>query len=196
MNREKQYKMLGRYEAKRLFPIPDATLCTDCETAIATDHHHIDGNTHNNTPSNVIFLCRVCHLRRERKENRVGSRSRLTSEQIRQIKYGRGSITKLSRELGFSPVYLQRIRKGKRNPKPVDAYKDNVIPADFQWKERRGKPRALSVEHVKEILGIEKFTCKHAVNFSERFNVAYSTIWKARGRHGCYSDPTYNALSC
>ena len=146
--RTKQYRMLGRYEAKRLFPIATGTACTSCRVAAATDRHHVDGNTHNNTQQNVVFLCHRCHLRRERKDRRVGSRSRLTTAQIQP---------------------------------------------DFAWKDRRGKPRALSVEQVKSICShTPTLGRKRAIDYAGMYNVSVATIFAARGRQGCYTDSIYD----
>lgn len=48
----------GRCRALRRYaPQP----CTSCGDKIA-DRHHIDGNTANNEASNIVFLCRKCHM--------------------------------------------------------------------------------------------------------------------------------------
>jgi len=187
-----QYRMLGRYKAKSLFPIPLDAVCFDCDV-IATDHHHIDGNTYNNIASNVIFLCRRCHLRREREAHRVGNRSKLTTAQIKRIKYGRESISKLSAEFGYNPTYLRRIRKGIKNPKPADTYVELSVPAGWRWKDRRGKPRALSTDQVKQLRSHQPHLGRvRAKEYATKFGVAYATIWKAYSGHGCYSDAMYS----
>lgn len=54
----------GRQRANRIFEqMPD--LCEDCEAKPPMDRHHKDGNTANNDPANVAFLCRRCHMKRD-----------------------------------------------------------------------------------------------------------------------------------
>jgi hypothetical protein len=40
---------------------PGAVPCVNCGEE-KTDRHHLDGNTANNDPENVITLCRRCHM--------------------------------------------------------------------------------------------------------------------------------------
>ena len=43
------------------------TACTDCgNTAPVMNIHHSDGNPLNNSSSNLVYLCRNCHVRRHR----------------------------------------------------------------------------------------------------------------------------------
>lgn len=183
------YKNLGRQKAKRLYPIQDDQ-CSDCDNP-ATDHHHIDGNTHNNTIDNVIKLCRVCHLRRERKDRRVGSHTKLTREQINRIKYSRVPVRKLAREYDLSQCYIQRIRSGKRNPIPVDEVSSTVVPVDFVPRSQ-GKPRALSIEQVKHLLSLPILGKVTLAKLCNDWNVGKASIYKARGRYGCYADSIYD----
>ena len=48
----------GRCRALRMFP---SRPCEHCGEAKA-ERHHVDGNTLNNEPTNIQFLCRACHL--------------------------------------------------------------------------------------------------------------------------------------
>jgi hypothetical protein len=51
----------GRRRAENLYPI--AKSCSRCgENSKRIDRHHKDGNTGNNKPSNIEFLCRKCHM--------------------------------------------------------------------------------------------------------------------------------------
>ena len=49
----------GRNRAQERFP--DLGQCQRCNRP-ATDRHHKDDNTANNDPSNIAFLCRICHM--------------------------------------------------------------------------------------------------------------------------------------
>jgi hypothetical protein len=59
----------GRDWARRWYPMPD--LCEDCHTAPPLDRHHVDGNTNNNAPENIAFLCRRCHQKRDGRHERL-----------------------------------------------------------------------------------------------------------------------------
>lgn len=60
----------GRLRARIAFPeMP--SLCTRCKLAAPTDRHHKDGNPLNNSPSNIAFLCRRCHMREDGRLERV-----------------------------------------------------------------------------------------------------------------------------
>jgi 5-methylcytosine-specific restriction endonuclease McrA len=43
---------------------PDIGPCVSCG-AERSERHHIDGDTRNNTPENVISMCRKCHMRED-----------------------------------------------------------------------------------------------------------------------------------
>lgn len=49
----------GRRRAQKLFPVIGK--CAKCPSK-AKDRHHIDGDTSNNDPSNIEFVCRRCHM--------------------------------------------------------------------------------------------------------------------------------------
>lgn len=50
----------GRFRAQRAFK--ELGMCSRCSKKKATDRHHKDGDTRNNNPSNIAFLCRRCHM--------------------------------------------------------------------------------------------------------------------------------------
>jgi len=50
----------GHQRAQAKFP--EIGVCEMCPEP-ARDRHHIDGNTLNNEPGNVSFLCRRCHMK-------------------------------------------------------------------------------------------------------------------------------------
>ena len=60
----------GRMQAKAAFPIEG--LCRRCEQVPARDRHHQDGDVFNNTPENILLVCRRCHLELEEKVVRRG----------------------------------------------------------------------------------------------------------------------------
>lgn len=49
----------GRMRARRMYPIVGS--CELCG-AKAKDRHHINGDTFDNDPSNIMFVCRKCHM--------------------------------------------------------------------------------------------------------------------------------------
>ena len=51
----------GWQQARKLFTV--AGTCAECEAAPARERHHWDGDQFNNAPTNVVFLCRRCHMR-------------------------------------------------------------------------------------------------------------------------------------
>ena len=54
----------GRVRARSVVPSLDLIRCADCGSP-SKDRHHSDGNTSNNTPNNIVALCRRCHMRRD-----------------------------------------------------------------------------------------------------------------------------------
>lgn len=51
---------VGRQRARRVYTLAGA--CGRCGTAPALDRHHVDGNTLNNSPENILQVCRRCHM--------------------------------------------------------------------------------------------------------------------------------------
>ena len=51
----------GRSRALRMYA---ARPCASCAVDRA-ERHHLDGNTLNNAPENIVFLCRKCHMRKD-----------------------------------------------------------------------------------------------------------------------------------
>lgn len=49
----------GRTRAERLYPVIGP--CTICGKK-KSERHHRDGNTDNNSPMNIVILCRRCHM--------------------------------------------------------------------------------------------------------------------------------------
>ncbi len=183
-----KYLRIGRHAARKLHGQSREGICPDCNNNKKLDLHHIDGNTHNNDKSNITFLCHVCHLRRERKLGRVGSHTKLTQADIDRIR-GNENLKVLAKEFELHPSYLRKIRTGVKVPVP---YVPIVIPDDWVYVDRRGKPRALDVESVKRIMNISNWCTKTAKDLAIEYGVNISTIYKVHGRHGCYSDAKYN----
>ena len=44
-----------------MYDLPD--LCESCKESPAVERHHKDDNPLNNDPSNLLFVCRKCHMR-------------------------------------------------------------------------------------------------------------------------------------
>jgi len=49
----------GRYRAQHMFELPTSCECCGFEGRIV--RHHVDGDTHNNSADNIMFLCECCH---------------------------------------------------------------------------------------------------------------------------------------
>lgn len=186
-----QYKRIGRYITRRMYGGSKDGTCPDCDETKRLELHHIDGDTHNNKEDNVIFLCRVCHLRRERKDCRVGNRTRLSSKDIADITDGKETVIQLAKRLGMCDSYIRRIRKGEKNPKPLDT-DVSVVPRGWEYKDLRGKPRALTVRQVKKLLALPILGRKTAANYCKNWNVSKATLYKVRSRRGCYADSIYD----
>ena len=52
----------GRKRAERMYPGEHP--CEECGSD-SSERHHRDGNTANNSPENIGFLCRRCHMRED-----------------------------------------------------------------------------------------------------------------------------------
>ncbi len=51
----------GRSRALRLFPPQPCSVCGKARA----ERHHLDGNTLNNDPGNIMFVCRKCHMAKD-----------------------------------------------------------------------------------------------------------------------------------
>ena len=51
----------GHGRARKLYPLAGVT-CERCDLKPAAEHHHIDGDEFNNARSNVLLVCRRCHM--------------------------------------------------------------------------------------------------------------------------------------
>ena len=198
MNEIKKYKNAGRKVAKELYPIDDNAICEICEVRKATDHHHIDTNTHNNEMNNVKKLCRSCHLKEDHRLGNHPNQTRLNQKQIDFIRALPKGATiliqqKYADKFGISLSYFGKIKRGCKMPIPrPKKYSEPEIPGDWQ-SQPTGKPRALSIKQVKEILSYKPVLGqKNAKRLSKKFNVCLSSIYKALGRQDCYSDSIYD----
>lgn len=194
MTREQRYRSKCQQVTKKLYPIGDSTTCSQCGGNHWLSHHHIDRNPRNNSPDNILILCHRCHLRLHRQARDVGNRTRLTKEQIVQIRNPGTNLRKLASILGYNESYLRKVRRGKKNPLPIDSQRKAYdIPSDWVFEDNRGKPRALTGKQVKEILSFQPtLGTKRAKQLAKRYHVGLATIWKARGRYGCYGSKEYD----
>ncbi len=69
-------KQRGWAIARRTFK---GTVCEKCSSP-AKDRHHKDGNTSNNDESNIMVLCRKCHMLEDGRLTRFRTRKRLAKE--------------------------------------------------------------------------------------------------------------------
>ena len=63
----------GRGRAERSFRIGKCEICGEP----GMDRHHKDGNTKNNSPSNIQCLCRKCHMKEDGRLDKLVSMERL-----------------------------------------------------------------------------------------------------------------------
>jgi hypothetical protein len=99
-----------------------------CETGCgkpAVDRHHIDGDTSNNARSNILLVCRRCHMHLDgraftghenhpRGEAHPGAR--LTEADVREIRRRRSDgepLSRLSLEFGMAQTTISAIAHRK-----------------------------------------------------------------------------------
>jgi 5-methylcytosine-specific restriction endonuclease McrA len=55
------------------------SICSDCGDTASLEVHHIDGNHFDQDPSNLVWLCRRCHMKRDGRIARRDSKGRFVS---------------------------------------------------------------------------------------------------------------------
>ena len=70
----------GRARALKAFPRQPCEVCG----ALRVDRHHKDGNTANNAPENIAFLCRRHHMEADGRLERVRKQMRLIQKLSRK----------------------------------------------------------------------------------------------------------------
>lgn len=70
----------GRNQARRIYPKPLGA-CVLCGKP-ASDRHHKDGDTFNNHPTNISFLCRRCHMLVDGRLGRLATGPRATKPRM------------------------------------------------------------------------------------------------------------------
>ena len=93
---------VGRTRARRIYGVKQCEKCGKDRAEI----HHKDGNTFNNNPENLAFLCRRHHMLADRR----GALEYVQVEQIRHIyKTGRYSQNHLARSFGVTQGAIANI---------------------------------------------------------------------------------------
>lgn len=121
---EKVSEQGGRQRARRLYPGPLECQVGGCSNK-RVERHHKDGNTRNNDPSNIAFLCNKHHKEADGRMSRPvfqAARRRkrgtkLTAEHRQRISEGlRGRVFSADTRAKLSGAALARHAK---NPKPT-----------------------------------------------------------------------------
>lgn len=90
-----------------------AGCCEICGKPNAMDVHHKDGNYQNNSPDNLMRICRSCH----NKQHRVAGKCKICGKKVKG--------------LGFCEKHYQRFKKyGNPNTIKVNQYSGNILSAD------------------------------------------------------------------
>lgn len=103
----------GRSRALRKFPPQPCTVCG----CARSDRHHVDGDTSNNDESNVLFLCRRCHMTADGRIDRLVATAALhVRERVTAAAVAKRNQTHCKRGHLLSGVNLYTYR-GKRHCK-------------------------------------------------------------------------------
>ena len=72
----------GRTRAYRIYKnISPCVLCG----SFRSERHHIDGDTANNSPDNVIFICRKCHMKNDGRLEKFRDMAVINSKELVKI---------------------------------------------------------------------------------------------------------------
>lgn len=198
-----KYQSKGRQRCKRKYGKATEGLCPKCDKAKLLHKHHIDEDTFNNAESNILRICSSCHSRLHRQSGQIGRRSKLSISDLVKIRerhseddtYYRYPAKDLGIEFGYSANHICSIRRGDRDPIPLELQPERVeVPADYVPHNKVGKPRALSSEQLSEIQGAlpigggTDLGRRRALLFAGKFGVHISTVYKARSGLGCYGE--------
>jgi hypothetical protein len=107
----------GRAIACKLWPLSNGYECMMCD-ALATEHHHRDGDELNNTEINVEMLCGRCHRHLSPtlfKNGELHPSAKLTADQVIEIRERHAdgvSQGALGREFGVHRTSIRHIIRG------------------------------------------------------------------------------------
>ena len=121
--------MHGRSRAQRLYEAKSCEMCG----ALDAERHHRDHNTLNNESSNIIFVCRRCHMMEDGRLNRFREtaatyRLEATVARYRQIGVVPGRIADIAKDYGVSRGTVDRARAYLRSGKLQGSFQ--VLLAD------------------------------------------------------------------
>lgn len=97
----------GRNRAIRMYP--EKLPCCNCGYP-KSERHHIDGNTVNNLPENIMRLCKKCHMTLDGRLQSLLSRAKISPPHGRLIMY-KGitkNLVEWSKEVGLKPSTIRR----------------------------------------------------------------------------------------
>ena len=126
---QKSYEDAGRAIARKLYPGP---LVCERETCVKpAERHHVDGDTHNNVRSNIMFLCRNHHHEEDRRcqresyrlANSLARRGRKNEASLRNLEVShRPGVPKTAAHRQAMSLGMRGVPKAKWSPERRAAF--------------------------------------------------------------------------
>lgn len=145
---ETRLKNTGRMRARRLYKkIGNCCLCGKK----ATDRHHVNGDTFDNSVENIMFLCRRCHMDLD------GRLKKITENMPRKITEPKPCLNcnKLSKPLrkGLCHACNEYFRRNNK-PRPDFYKKSRVINEDMAKLIKKLRGDGIAYRKISKIVGV------------------------------------------